>query len=78
MELTLGITGEKFDFMLPAHIPLASITAEIIRKMEQYLPSIMIDKKSPILLNQDTMKALPYDLSLSASGIRDGSRLMIV
>ena len=77
VEITLGLTGETFDFMLPAHVALGAIIHEMIRKIEIYHGGIMLDKRCPMLLSEDR-KSLSMDATLAMSGIRDGSRLTLV
>lgn len=78
VELTISATGDKVDFMLPAHVPLEQFLGEMIRKLEQYMPSVMIDKEHPVVYNQETSKVINHDHTLAASGIQDGSRLVLV
>ncbi|MGI6636216.1 MAG: EsaB/YukD family protein [Christensenellales bacterium] len=78
VELTISATSEKVDLMLPAHVPMDAIMGEIIRKLEQYMPNMMIDKEYPMLYNPETLKVLPRNGTLAAAGIHDGSSLVIV
>lgn len=78
VEITITATGDKLDFMLPAHVPLEQIIGELIRKLEQYMPSVMIDKENPVLYIQDTTKQISPEQTLAQAGIQDGSRLVLV
>ncbi|MGI6689377.1 MAG: hypothetical protein GX916_02380 [Clostridiales bacterium] len=78
VELTISAAGETVDLMLPAHVPLDAIMGELIRKLEQYMPSVMIDKEYPMLYNPETLKVLPRSGTLAAAGIHDGASLVIV
>lgn len=78
VELTISATGDKVDFMLSAHVPLDQFLGEMIRKLEQYMPSVMIDKEYPMVYNQETSKVLSHAHSLASAGIQDGSRLVLV
>lgn len=78
VELTISATGDILDFMLPAHVKLDAMMEEMIRKLENYLPGIMIDRDHPLLYNQETKRLIPANQTLAQSGLQDGSRLVLV
>lgn len=78
LEITISATGETLDFMLPAHVRLSAMMEEIIRKLENLLPSIMIDPEHPMLYNPETSKLVLPSQTLAEAGLQDGSRLVLV
>lgn len=78
VEITISLTGDTVDFMLPAQIPLHAFMGEMIRKLEQFNPSVMLDKVNPVLYNRENSKILAMDQSLAAAGIQDGAKLTLV
>lgn len=78
VEILLGITGEVVEFMLPAHVPLASLMSGILRLVEQVHQNVSFDAATVMLY--DAKQALPLEpaWTLAQSGIRDGSQLVLL
>lgn len=78
VEIILGSTREHVDFMLPAHVPLCSLTDDIVRLIEQTNQLIMFDKDNLTLIDTGSGEVLRPEWTLAQNGIRDGSTLMIL
>lgn len=78
VEICIGITGNVADFVLPAHVPVESLTGEIINLVEQAFPWLVFDKTQPLLCDGEKGCVIPGHLTLAQAGIRDSSRLLLV
>lgn len=78
VEIELGISGERYEFMLPAHVPIAAILEDIIGKLERYQPSVLIDKRAPMLLLPQTGRIVSLENTLAQEGLRDGGKLRLI
>ncbi|MBE5796767.1 MAG: hypothetical protein E7327_05235 [Clostridiales bacterium] len=78
IEITLGNTGDVAEFMLPAHVPIRSLTQDIAQLVEQVNLSVAFDRESIVLFDLDRSILLQQDWTLAQNGVRDSSRLMIL
>lgn len=78
IEIVLGSTGDVEEFMLPAHVPLASLLQDIALLIEQMNPQVAFDRKALILYDTERQALLQPAWTLAQNGVRDGSRLMIL
>lgn len=78
VEITLGCTGEVLEFMLPAHIPVASLTEDMALLIEQQRPGVAFDKAAVVLFDLDKQHVLNVDWTLAQNDLRDSSRLLML
>lgn len=77
-EIRIGITGRVCDFVLPAHVAVSKLVTDLVALTEQAFPEVQVDRQAPMLLDVERQRPLPGELTLAQSGVRDGSRLMLV
>lgn len=78
VELCIGSTGTAADFMLPAHVPVSKLIAELTRLIEQVYPETSFAQEEPVLCDMLSQQVIPFNLTLAQAGIRDSHKLMIV
>jgi len=78
VEICIGITGNVSDFVLPAQVPVETLTGEIIKLAEQAFPWITFDTALPMLCDSEKGRVIPGNLTLAQAGIRDSSRLLLL
>lgn len=78
VELCIGATGNTADFMLPVHVTVSKLIAELIKLIEQVYPETSFEQEAPVLCDMLSQRMIPGNLTLAQASIRDSHRLMIV
>lgn len=78
IEFVLGCTNETIEFMLPAHVPLATLVQDIVLLIEQTKPTVSFGKNDIVLYDLEQQTIMHADWTLAQNGVHDGSKLMIL
>ena len=78
VEICIAATGTMADFMLPAHIPVSKLTAELVPLIEQAYQEVYFGQEMPVLCDMTSRRISPENLTLAQAGVRDSQRLLIV
>ena len=78
VEIFIPAVSASFDFRLPASGRICDITEEIIRILEATQQNLRFDRDMPMLCDIDHGCMLDPGKTISETGIKDSSRLMLV
>ena len=78
VEITAAALEESADFLLPAHVPVASLLPEIIRLVEQVHIGVAIDSEHPMLFDRERSVLLSPDETLAQAGLHFGHPLLLI
>lgn len=78
VEISIAASGDKTEFMLPAHVKIEALLPTIVRMVEQTHQEIQYDLGNTMLCDFKTKKILPPSITLAQAGIRQGNKLMLI
>ena len=76
--ITIAATDSRADYMLPVHVPVKVMTAELAQLVEQVYPEVSFEGQTPMLCSMKNKAVIPGNLTLAQAGVRDGHHLLLV
>jgi len=77
VEITIGALNEVVQFMLPAHVAVRQLMADITRQICRLFPNVDYDSGA-MLYSLDAMTPIQPEWTLAANNVQDGSSLMLM
>jgi len=78
VEVIVPGTGTSVDFDVPAQSRVRELTQDLIEILTLSEQNVLFDPVAPTLCDADRRCVLDRNAVLADSGIRDGSRLMVL
>ena len=77
VEIFLPAINMSRDFILPAHVPVGSILPYLIDVVRD-CANALVDEQHPCICDMKRRRPILPERTLAESGVRDGSRLMLI